>query len=155
MTRTALHQRLRPDRFEGPAHMATLNLLIAAGFLQERLTLRFAEFELTPAQYNVLRILKGAGPAGHPRCEIARRMIEHAPDLTRMIDRLERRGLVERARSGQDRRHSITRITSAGLALLERMAPAAADLHHTVSQRLTRPEVAALSRLCEKLHAQD
>ncbi len=155
MKRTALHERLQQDRFEGPAHRAALNLLVAAGFLQERLARRFEEFELTPAQYNVLRILKGAHPEGHPRCEIARRMIERAPDLTRMIDRLERRGLVERARSGQDRRHSITRITSAGLALVERMAPAAADLHDTIARRLTRPEVAALSRLCEKLHAQD
>lgn len=155
MKATTLQERLKQDRFEGPAHRAALNLLLAAGFLQERLARRFGEFELTPAQYNVLRILKGAHPDGHPRCEIADRMIERAPDLTRMIDRLERRGLVKRARSGRDRRHSITRITSAGLALVERMAPAAAELQQTLARQLTRSEVAALSRLCEKLQTQD
>jgi DNA-binding MarR family transcriptional regulator len=151
---TPLSQRLQQDRFSGPVHAATLNLLIAAGFLRERSAILFAEFGVTPAQYNVLRILKGVYPDGHPRCEIARRLIERAPDLTRMIDRLERRGLVERARSGQDRRHSITRITAQGLELIERMAPTATTLHRIVSRRLTRPEVAALSRLCEKLYAQ-
>ena len=151
---TPLSRRIGQDRFESPAHAAALNLLVAAGFLQERSSRLFAGFGVTPGQYNVLRILKGAHPDGHPRCEIARRMIERAPDLTRMIDRLERRGLVERTRSRLDRRHSITRITPAGLALVERMAPAAAALHRTLSLRLTRPEVAALSRLCEKLYAE-
>src|SRR5881296_821737 len=128
---TALRQRLIQDRFEGPVHEAVLNLLVASASLQE------------------------AHPAGHARCEIARRMIERAPDLTRMIDRLQRRGLVERARSDQDRRHSITRITRGGLELVERMAPAVAALHRTVSRRLTRPEAVTLSRLCEKLYAED
>ena len=152
---TALRQRLIQDRFEGPVHEAVLNLLVASASLQERSERLFAKYDVSPAQYNVLRILKGAHPAGHARCEIARRMIERAPDLTRMIDRLQRRGLVERARSDQDRRHSITRITRGGLELVERMAPAVAALHRTVSRRLTRPEAAALSRLCEKLYAQD
>ena len=152
---TAISRRLIQDRFEGPVHEAVLNLLVAAAFLQEHSERLFAKYEVTRAQYNVLRILKGAHPAGHPRCEIARRMIERAPDLTRMIDRLERRGLVERARSGEDRRQSISRITQRGLQLVERMAPAVAALHRTVSRRLTRPEAAALSRLCEKLYAKD
>jgi len=152
---TALGKRLIQDRFEGPVHEAVLNLLVASAFLQERTTRLFEKYDVSPAQYNVLRILKGAHPAGHPRCEIARRMIERAPDLTRMIDRLERRGLVGRARSDQDRRHSITRITRGGLELIERMAPAAAALHRAVSRRLTRPEAVALSRLCEKLYAED
>jgi DNA-binding MarR family transcriptional regulator len=150
----ALRQRLGQDRFEGPAHEAALNLLLAAGFLQDETARLFEEFELTPAQYNVLRILKGAGPDGHPRCEIARRLIVRAPDLTRMIDRLERRGLVERARSAEDRRHSLTRITGSGLALVERMRPATAALNRALSRRLSAGEVATLSRLCEKLYAQ-
>ncbi len=149
----ALRQRLLQDRFDGPAHEAALNLLLAAARLQEESARRFAAFEITPVQYNVLRILKGAHPAGHPRCEIARRLIERAPDLTRMIDRLERRGLVERARSAEDRRHSVTRITRRGLDLLGRMAPAAAALHEMVARRLTPSEVGSLSHLCEKLHA--
>jgi DNA-binding MarR family transcriptional regulator len=150
---TALKTRLRQNRFDGAAHEAALNLLLAASALRDSSARLFAGFEVTPAQYNVLRILKGAHPDGHARCEIARRLLERAPDLTRMIDRLERRGLVERGHSGPDRRHSITRITREGLELVERMAPAAAALNRSVSRRLTATEVAALSRLCEKLHA--
>ncbi len=150
----ALRQRLLQDRFDSPAHEAALNLLLAAGRLQQESARLLAEFGITPAQYNVLRILKGAHPVGHPRCEIARRLIVRAPDLTRMIDRLERGGLVERARSAEDRRHSLTRITRAGLELVERMRPAAAALNRALSRRLSAAEVATLSRLCEKLYSQ-
>jgi DNA-binding MarR family transcriptional regulator len=152
---TALRQRLLQDRFESPAHEAALNLLVAAGHLHDQAARLLAEHDLTLTQYNVLRILKGIHPQGHARCEIARRLIDRAPDLTRMIDRLGRRGLVERARSDRDRRQSITRITRRGIEMVERLAPAAAALHRVVSRRLTRPEVAALSRLCEKLYAED
>ena len=151
----ALRRRLLQNRFEGPAHMAVLNLLLAAGFVEDRHARLLAEHEVTPGQYNVLRILKGAHPQGHPRCEIARRLIQRAPDLTRMIDRLERRGLVERARSDRDRRQSITRITRKGIELVERMAPAAGALTQVVLQRLSRQETAELSRLCEKLYAEE
>ena len=152
---SALGNRLLQDRFESPIHAAVLNLLVAAGHVQERLARLLDRYELTPAQYNVLRILKGARPMGHPRCEIARRMVERAPDLTRLIDRLERRGLVERARSGEDRRHSITCITHHGLGLLERVAPEVEELHRAVARRLRGSEAARLSRLCERLYAED
>jgi len=152
---TSLSQRLLQDRFESPVQKAVLNLLVAAAHLQEQSRRVFIKHDLTPAQYNVLRILRGAHPRGHARCEIAKRMIERAPDLTRMVDRLERRGLVERARSEQDRRQSVTRITPRGLDLVERMTPAVTALHRALSSRLTRPEAATLSRLCEKLYAED
>jgi DNA-binding MarR family transcriptional regulator len=152
---TMLGNRLLQDRFESPVHAAVLNLLVAAEHIHEHLGRLLEPHDLTPTQYNVLRILKGAHPGGHPRCEIARRMIERAPDLTRMIDRLERRGLVERARSGEDRRHSITRITRRGLELVERVAPSVAALHRTVAQRLSGSEAVTLSRLCQRLYAED
>jgi len=134
---TALAKRLVQSRFESPVQVAILNLLVAASYLQEQNERLLAEHNLSPAQYNVLRILKGVHPEGHPRCEIARRMIERAPDLTRMIDGLERRGLVERARSDHDRR----------------TAPATAAIHGLLARRLTRGDLAELSRLCEKLYA--
>ena len=150
---TALAKRLVQSRFESPVQVAILNLLVAASYLQEQNERLLAEHNLSPAQYNVLRILKGVHPEGHPRCEFARRMIERAPDLTRMIDGLERRGLVERARSDHDRRHSITRITRRGLDLIQRTAPATAAIHGLLARRLTRGDLAELSRLCEKLYA--
>ena len=73
---------------------------------------------LTMTQYNVLRILRGAGAAGLSCGDVAGRMITRDPDLTRLLDRLEARALVTRARDGEDRRIVVTRITSDGLALL-------------------------------------
>ena len=76
---------------------------------------------ITQAQYNVLRILRGAHPAGYPRGEISARMVDRAPDVTRLIDRLESAGLVERVKAANDRRLSVTRITRAGLSLLAKL----------------------------------
>jgi DNA-binding MarR family transcriptional regulator len=150
-----LKKRLMQSRFESPYQEAFLNLLIAAAHLREHAQGAFQPLDITNAQYNVLRILKGAHPEGYPRCEIQRRLIERAPDLTRMIDRLVRAGLVERGQSENDRRQSITSITRKGLDLLERTKPALGQVHRTLSDRLTRAEAEELSRLCERLYGTD
>ncbi len=144
--------RLRQSRFDSPAHEAMLSLLVAAGHVRELLDRAAAAHGVTPGQYNVLRILRGRHPDGYPRCEIARRLVERAPDLTRMIDRLAARGLVERARSDQDRRHSLARITREGLELLERMEPTLQALHRGFAERLSKRDTLELARLCEKLY---
>ena len=149
-----LRKRLLQSRFESPSQEAFLNLMVASAHLRERAQRLFETQTITPAQYNVLRILRGAHPEGFPRCEVARRMIERAPDLTRMIDRLERLGLVERGRSDQDRRRSVARITRKGLEQIEHMKPVLDALHRRLSERLSRAEAAQLSRLCEKLYGQ-
>src|SRR5262245_14449734 len=100
-----------------------LNLLVAAGHVRQLVDDACASAEITHGQYNALRILRSGHPKGYPRGEVAARMVERAPDVTRLIDRLERRGLVERARTPEDRRLSITRITKAGLDLLRRLDP--------------------------------
>jgi DNA-binding MarR family transcriptional regulator len=120
----ALKRRLRQSRFESPHHEAMLNLIVAAAHVRAELDRVCGEHGITEGQYNVLRILRGALPDGYPRGEIAHRMLERAPDVTRLIDRLERSELVERTRSGEDLRLSITRITKPGLQLLERMQAA-------------------------------
>src|SRR5258708_38578718 len=100
-----------------------LNLMVAAFYVRDEMERACTAHDITEAQYNVMRILRGARPEGHPRGEISRRMLSRAPDLTRLIDRLEKRGLVERARSSADRRQSVSRITRRGLKLLEDMQP--------------------------------
>src|SRR6187549_2673367 len=80
-----------------------LNLRVAVTLLDERFDKIISPFKITPAQYNVLRILKGVYPEGHARCEIAIRMIERASDITRIIDRLEKQNLVVRDRTNEDR----------------------------------------------------
>ena len=147
-----LRKRLAQSRFESPVHEALLDLLVAAGFVRERLTRALEDHELSHAQYNVLRILRGAHPEGYPRCEIGRRMLERAPDVTRLIDRLERRGLVERERSDRDRRLSVTRITRKGLDLVERLKPGIDEASRVFGERLSARDARELSRLCESLY---
>lgn len=101
----------------------------------------FKSVGLSPTQYNVLRILRGAGGPGLSCGDIAERMVTRDPDLTRLLDRLEGRHLITRARDGEDRRVVTTRVTQAGLSLLEVLeAPLAAEqrrlLGHMGEKRL-------------------
>lgn len=79
--------------------------------------------ELTEQQYNVLRILRGAGDCGLPTLAIADRLIEHTPGITRLIDRLEAKGFVHRERPERDRRQVYCFISKSGLALLKQLDP--------------------------------
>lgn len=141
--------------FDSPAVEATLNLMVAADAVRARFDGFFAKYEITNGQYNVLRILRGAGADdGHPRCEIAARMLERAPDITRIVDRLEKQHLVKRARSDEDRRLSIAKISRKGLALLERMQPELEKIQHQINEKLSVAEWIALSSICEKIYAE-
>jgi DNA-binding MarR family transcriptional regulator len=80
-------------------------------------------------QYNALRILRGAGEAGLPCGEIAARMVTRDPDVTRLLDRLQKRHLIERGRGADDRRVVSTRITADGLALLQELDVPVRELH--------------------------
>jgi len=148
-----LRHRIQQTRFESAAQEALLNLLVAADHLRAHTERLCAEFGISASQYNVLRILRGVHPAGHPRCEIARRMIERAPDVTRLIDRLEKRGWVERDRSERDRRLSISRITTAGLELLDSIAPRFELAQRDFAERVPPADCRELSRICEAIYA--
>ncbi len=151
----ALKRRLKQARFENLTQEAMLNLLVAAGHLREQLDRVCSEYGITHGQYNVLRILRGTHPGGYPRCEIAGRMVEKAPDVTRLVDRLERQGLVERGTSEQDGRLSVTRITRKGLDLLDHMAPGIEAVHAYFAERVSLRDRRELSRICEGLYAAD
>jgi DNA-binding MarR family transcriptional regulator len=100
---------------------AYLSLLRTADALESKVEAKLKEFGLTGTQYNALRILRGAGPDGIPCSEIGERMITRDPDITRLLDRLQKRGLVERSRGKQDRRVIYGKIAAAGLKLLREM----------------------------------
>lgn len=150
-----LAQRIRQASFESPAQEALLNVLVAAGAIRQLVDEACAQAGLTQGQYNVLRILRGAHPGGYPRGEIAGRMLERAPDVTRLIDRLVAQGLVERVRGDEDRRLSVTRITRAGLDLLTRLDQPIAGIAREMESRLPEADLRELSRLCEALYAPD
>ncbi|HEX6534553.1 MAG TPA: MarR family transcriptional regulator [Gemmatimonadaceae bacterium] len=143
--------RTGSPRTTSTAQKAMVSLLLAAGHLRRELNVACARHDITSDQYNVLRILRGAGEGGLPRYEIASRMIERAPDVTRLLDRLEARGLVDRARSSEDRRLSLTRITEAGHALLERLDPEIVAVHEHFARALSHAERLALTRVCNRL----
>ncbi len=100
---------------------AVLSLLRTSDAIQAQVESWLKEYGLTGTQYNALRILRGAGPEGLPCREIGERMITRDPDITRLLNRLEDRGFVERNRDKQDRRVIYGKITAAGLQLLREM----------------------------------
>lgn len=148
-----LEERLLSRRFEGPHHEALLNIMVAGSHLRGLLDGAFADAGLTQGQYNVLRILNGAHPEGHARGEIARRMLDRAPDLTRMLDRLIAAGFVRRARDGADARQSIAYITPKGRRLIEKMQGVMNQVTRDIQSRLSATEAKTLSKLCEKVYA--
>jgi DNA-binding MarR family transcriptional regulator len=148
----ALKRRIRQARFDNPVHEAILNVVVAANYIRECDDRVIESFGITLPQYNVLRILRGVHPDGHPRCDIAARMLDRAPDVTRLIDRLEEKKLVERDRSSRDRRHSITTITKRGLQLLEQMDAPMQENIAMFQHRLGAKDAKELSRLCEKIY---
>ena len=108
---------------------AALNLARTFEVVQQRLSETLKPHQLTATQYNVLRILRGAGSEGVTCSQASERMVNHDPDMTRLLDRLEARKLVERERSREDRRVVVTRIAKKGLDLVNSLdAPVNAAL---------------------------
>ena len=108
---------------------------------------------ITLQQYNVLRILRGAGDEGLPTLEIAHRMIEQSPGITRLMDRLEAKGLVRRQRSATDRRQVRCWITPTGLALLEQLDASVNQADEALLGALASDEVDRLILLLDAVRA--
>ena len=109
---------------------------------------------LTGAQYNVLRILRVAEPEGLPCSTVAERMISHDPDMTRLLDRMEKRELISRERQRDDRRVVKTRITSAGLEVLKRLDAPVRELHKRQFAHMGQTRTKALADLLDEICAQ-
>ncbi|MGI8766714.1 MAG: MarR family winged helix-turn-helix transcriptional regulator [Gemmatimonadaceae bacterium] len=116
-----LHQS-RP--FRSDAQEATIALLRTASVVARRLGKAISPSGISLAQYNVLRILRGAGTAGLPTLAIKDRMIEEGTTITRLLDKLEEAGLVHRKRSRPDRRQVLCTLTPAGAKVLAKLDPA-------------------------------
>lgn len=110
-------------------------------------------YGVTPQQFNVLRILRGAGPDGTPTLAIAERMIEEAPGITRLLDRLEAKGLVRRQRCPEDRRQVLCHATPAALDLLGRIDGAMDEADNAALGTLCEEDKAQLIRLLDAVRA--
>ena len=108
---------------------------------------------LTATQYNVLRILRGAGERGLCRNDVRDRMITQVPDVTRLLDRMEEMGVIERSREGADRRYVTTRITPEGLRLLAQLDAPIAETHQRLLGHMDEESLKALIGLLTEARA--
>ncbi len=134
-----------------PVQTAYVALLSTADSISTRFETIVAPFEITGQQYNVLRILRGAEPEGLPTLTVARRMIERTPGITRMIDRLEAKGLAVREVRPLDRRCVHCRITKKGLSLLKLLDEPAEEETHAAFRGLSAIELKQLIALLTKV----
>ncbi|HWY57470.1 MAG TPA: MarR family transcriptional regulator [Terriglobales bacterium] len=133
-------------RLAYPEEVTFLELLRTTDMLSRGLTALLKTEDISSTQYNVLRILRGA-PEGLPCGEIGSRMITRDPDITRLLDRMEKRGLISRCRETKDRRMVMARITPEGLKLLGRLDEPVEEAHRKQLGHLGREGLQALTEL--------
>jgi len=125
--------------------LAYVAIVQTSEHLQRDFSELFRQHDLSLTQYNVLRILRGSGSEGATCGDVAGRLIQHDPDVTRLLDRLDRRGLIDRGRDTKDRRVVRTTITPAGLALLAELDGPVVDLHKQQLGHLSEEHLQALT----------
>jgi len=141
---------MKPGKGQRPAAPSLeAKLFVALLRLSDRLAqdaeLLIKSHGLTATQYNVLRILRGAGPDGLPCKRIGDRMISRDPDMTRLLDRMEKRSLITRERQTEDRRVIKTRITPGGLEILRKLDAPVDELHKKQFRHLSAAKLKALA----------
>jgi DNA-binding MarR family transcriptional regulator len=135
-----------------PEEAASIDLFRTVDLLSRAPAQLLKSEDLSPTQYNVLRILRGA-PSGLPCGEIAARMITRDPDITRLLDRLAKRGLIARRRETKDRRVVLTRITPEGLELLARLDAPVQQMHREQMGHLGRNRMKTLIQLLKAIRS--
>ncbi len=146
-----LQAELRQTKSFASLHAeAFLNLVRTSAQMQHALHLRLKPYGLTETQYNSLRILRGAGAVGLTCAEIAERLVSQDPDITRLVERLQRQGLVRRERGEKDRRVVLTKITAAGLDRLKEADPMVNSTVHALLSHLSSAELKTMIDLLER-----
>ena len=133
---------------------ASLNIIRTADLLMRRITELFKHHNLSPAQYNVLRILRGAGKEGASCKDIGERLLARDPDITRLMDRLEGRRLVVRGRAKEDRRVVTHCLTKEGLALVNALDRPMDKLHRGVMRGVPHAKLKDLISTLEEIRIQ-
>lgn len=152
MSRSKIQTEIRQRKpFRSKSQEASLALLRTADRVRRHFTQTIEPFGVTSQQYNVLRILRGSHPDALLTLEVARRMVETAPGITRLMDRLEAVGLIERQRGEEDRRKIFCRISNEGLDLLERMDETVNAVDDEVGRLLSRRELQTLIDLLDRI----
>ncbi|HNR56069.1 MAG TPA: MarR family transcriptional regulator [Flavobacteriales bacterium] len=136
------------SRFESEQQKAMLNVLFTAAWFRNQQVDHFKPFGISPQQYNILRILRGARDRMNMHC-VKERMIDRAPNATRLTDKLIAKGLVERERCEEDRRVVYVRISAKGLEMLDRIDQAGRMDMERTTQSLTTEQAEQLNRLLD------
>ena len=144
---TASSAKRRSKTFDSPRQEAYLNLWRTFDRLRILEDELFAQHDLTAQQYNALRLLRGEHPGTLATLDISKRLISRAPDITRLLDKLDERGLVARQRPPQNRRLVQVSITAAGLDLLSQLDGAVRACHEQQLGHLTNQQLTALIKL--------
>jgi MarR family transcriptional regulator, organic hydroperoxide resistance regulator len=151
-----LREEIRQTRpFRSMEQETYLNLVRTSHKLGEQVEKLLQQHGLSSTQYNVLRILRGAGGEGLPCGEIAERMVHRDPDITRLLDRLERAALVSRKRSDKDRRVVLTSIEPRGLQLLEKLDDPVIELLAGLLGSMGKTKLQQLTDLLEEARGLD
>jgi len=151
---SALQTELRQRKpFQSPAHEAVVGLMRTADLIRRHATAMVEPHGITLQQFNVLRILRGAGDTGLPTLDVAERMIEQTPGVTRLLDRLEAKELVRRQRCAKDRRQHLCWITAKGLTVLEKIDALAARSPEESMKGLRQKDRVTFIRLLDAIRA--
>jgi DNA-binding MarR family transcriptional regulator len=143
-------RRLKGKHFDCPQQEVFLNLWRTYDRLRALEEELFARHDLTPQQYNALRLLRSAHPLKLPTLTLGSRLISRAPDITRLVDKLHKRNLVERERPDDNRRVVMVGITASGIALLDQIAAEVRECHVRQLGHLTSEEMKTLTDLLRK-----
>jgi DNA-binding MarR family transcriptional regulator len=142
---SALSAELKQTKpFASLEEEAALSIARTAAVLDHQVSQALKAHGLTPSQYNVLRILRGAGPEGLCRNEVGARLVTQVPDVTRLLDRMEDGGLISRQRGAEDRRYVTTRVTRKGLELVDSLDRPVQDLLQSQLGHMSRRALRAL-----------
>ena len=149
---TALRDEIKQTRpFASLEQEAHLSIERTAAILGHAVAEVLKPYGITRTQYNALRILRGAGPAGLCRNEVRERLVAQVPDASRLLDRMEAAGLIRRERSAEDRRFVTTRITGEGLRVAAELDAPIETLHRTRLGELSQDELRTLVDLLARL----
>lgn len=151
MAKTLRDELKMAKPFKSVEEEALLSIARTAALIEHAGSEAFKPFSLTSTQYNVLRILRGAGPEGLCRNEVGERLVTKVPDVTRLLDRMEAAGLVIRERGGQDRRFVATRITDKGLKLLEKIDRELPAIHGRLLGNVNQKRLRELIGILEEI----
>jgi DNA-binding MarR family transcriptional regulator len=139
--------------FTTKAEEAAVSLLRTVAVLSQSMEDFLKKHDLTRTQYNVLRILRGAGEVGWSCKEIGERLVQREPDITRLLGRLEKRGLISRRRDPVDQRSVLSRITQRGLSLLETLQPELSRMSRDQFRTVNEDELEKLLVTLDKIRA--